>query len=170
MSLKFLFKQGRHLVTRAEDGSIVRNVDGTQQRALAPTRTEELAAAPRERKQTWRRNLARLTNNGADAHETLVRLMRGEVHMPVGRDPHTGATLRGEPVTPSAEVMRAAAVNIHEMLHGKSVAETEVRAAEEEAEKRQQLEAMSEEELMRVVEGEVVEKKPLAPALPPTTP
>lgn len=166
MSLKFLFKQGRHLVTRDESGRIVKNADGTQQRALAPTRTETLSAPKKEQKQTWRRNLSRLTNNGADAHETLVRLMRGEVIVSVGKDPLTGAVLRSEPMTPSPETMRAASKDIHEMLHGKSVTETEVRSAEEEAEKRLQLEAMSDEELERIVEGEVIERRELPP-LPP---
>lgn len=159
MSLKFLFKQGRHLVTRDESGRIVRNVDGTQQRALEPTRVER-ATGPVATKGTWRRNLARLTNNGADAHEVLVRLMRGEVITPVGKDVD-GTTIRGEPIVPTAETMRGAAKDIHEMLHGRAVAETEVRAAEEEAQVRQQLEAMSEEELRRIVDGEVVERREL---------
>jgi len=160
MSLKdLLIRQGRHLVERDENGRIARNDDGSQRRALMPLPREQREGSA---EMTWRRNLKRLTNNGGDIHERLLRIARGEMLIPAtAKDPVTGETFRGEPQQPTVETQRAALKDLHEMLHGKAVAETEVSKAEEEAEKQQQLEAMSDEELRRIVDGEVVERREL---------
>lgn len=136
-----LKRQGKHLTLRTEKGVI--KAHATVQRAEA-------------RPETWRRALSRLTNGGRDIQEVLIDLMHGNGYTPriFDRDGNEDTTRRCEPVIPTPEVRRMAAMNLHEMLHGKAVAETEVRASEREAEKKLQLESMSDEQLQAYIDGE----------------
>lgn len=93
---------------------------------------------------TWREALKKLTNDGADIHEVLYNLAMGTpqvVKLEDGRE--------SEPIVPSPEVRRAAAMDLHRIMHGKEVAETEVIKAEEEAHKMRALSAMSDHDILR---------------------
>lgn len=152
MALKHLTKQGDFLVMRTQEGRIARDDLGRPQATRSMTPGEAaLASTTKNGKETWRRKLRALTNNGADLHERLLLIATGNIMHPVGRDPHTGELVRGEPQVPTLETQRAALKDLHEMLHGKAVAETEVNASEQESEKRASLEAMSDEELQRII-------------------
>lgn len=89
-------------------------------------------------KRTWRSALRHITNDGEDAMVVLRDLMEGRpfvATLPDGR--------QSEPVIPSPEVRRAAAVDVLHLLHGKPVAQTEVLKAEREAEDVERYKAMS---------------------------
>lgn len=121
MSFRRMVQQGSYVVLRDENNKPV---------------AKQLVIS--NDKKSWREALKKLTNNGEDVHVVLYNLARGTpiIHkLPDGRE--------SEPVVPSPEVMRAAAMDLHRMMHGKEVAETEVIKAEEEAQKMQQLSAMS---------------------------
>lgn len=132
-------KQGNVVVRRDSEGQVVAA-------AVAPP----LSAHPtKEVRLTWRRALSKLTNGGVDNFLELINLRNGKpisVEMPDGR--------MSEPIIPTPEVRRAAAMNLHEMLHGKAVAETEIKKSEEESEERARLQAMSDEQLRQVIDGE----------------
>jgi hypothetical protein len=131
---KKLVQQGQIAVIRDDKGTVVAHAP------LLPAKS---------RKETWRAALRRLTNNGADLHATLYNLSQGTpltYTLPDGRT--------SEPIIPSPEVMRAAAVNLIEFLHGKAVAQSEVTKAEEDSVRLDQLSAYSDEELRKIVEGE----------------
>ena len=161
MSLKdLLTRQGKHLVVRDTDtGRIARNDDGTLKHVVDAPRGVKYDK--KAQKETFRQGLKRLTNNGMDGLERLARISRGEILIPVGIDPLTGDKLKGEPLVPSIESQRAAIMDIHQILHGKAVSETDVNEAEKQAETRASLEAMSEDDLRRIIEGEVVSSKEL---------
>jgi hypothetical protein len=94
------------------------------------------------KRETWRGVMRRLTNDGKDVMEVLYNLAMGNVlvaQLPDGRV--------SEPMVPSPEVRRAAAVDLLHMLHGKPVAQTEVVKAEQEAEDVAQYAALSDEQL-----------------------
>lgn len=136
-----LKRQGNHLTLRTDKGVI--KAHATVQRADA-------------KPETWRRALSRLTAGGKDIHEVLIDLMHGNGYTPklFDKDGKEITDRQCEPIIPTAEVRRQAAMNLHEMLHGKAVAETEVRASEREAEKKLQLESMSDEQLQAYIDGE----------------
>jgi len=157
---ELLTRQGRHLVVRnADTGRIERNDDGTQRRALTPSRVDASLAAPNpdkaQHEQTWRRALKALTNNGQKLYERAVRIAMGEVIVPSSYyiDPTTGerTEFRGEPEVASLDLQARTIKDLHEMMHGKAVIETEVTAAEKEAEKQQALEAMTDEQLRAII-------------------
>lgn len=131
--LKMLVREGNKLVARDEN----KNVVTEKGKAVAVVLPKP--DAPQE---TWRKSIARLTRNGRDMQDVLYNLAMGnayEVKLPDGRV--------SEPIIPTAEVRRACAVTLHEWLHGKAVAQTEVMAAEKEAEDVQQYRALSDAEL-----------------------
>jgi hypothetical protein len=145
--LPFIKRQGNSLVKRetVEVGGV------PKQMVRAHAVVQRAAASP----ETWRKALAKLTNNGADMHVVLVNLALGNAYRPqvIGPDGNpTGQVM--ELIVPTPEVRRASAHNVHEMLHGKAVAETELVAAEAEASKMRQLESMSDLELERYIEGD----------------
>jgi hypothetical protein len=110
---------------------------------LAKNRARTPEGAKRE---TWRGVMRRLTNDGKDVMEVLYNLAMGNVlvaQLPDGRV--------SEPIVPSPEVRRAAAVDLLHMLHGKPVAQTEVVKAEQEAEDVAQYAALSDDELERLL-------------------
>lgn len=144
MVLKIV-RQGPHLVARDTDtGRIAtrtnRQGEVEQIRATVPVRAS---------RQTWRKGLARITNNGTMLDEILLGLALGAAYEPVLPDGR-----KGEPVVPSPEVRRAAAVDLMHMLRGKPVAQTEVMKAEKEAEDLEQYRALSDADLERVIQGE----------------
>lgn len=108
------------------------------------------------RLETWRRALSKLTNGGKDMQLVLIDLMHGNAYTPrvFDKDGNEVPNIRCEPIIPTPEVRRASAMNLHEMLHGKAVAETEVRSSEREAEKKLQLESMTDAQLQAYVDGE----------------
>jgi hypothetical protein len=96
--------------------------------------------------ETWRSAMRRLTKDGAELHQVLYNLAMGSVQvveLPDGRV--------SEPIIPSPEVRRAAAVDLLHMLHGKPVAQTEVVKAEQEAEDAKQYAALSDEQLEKLL-------------------
>ena len=125
-TFKRLTQQGRTLVARDEKDNPV----------------QALALEQPVSKKTWRKALKELTNDGADIHVVLMNLAKG---VPIV---HRFGGMESEPIIPSPEVMRAAAMDLHRIMHGKEVAETEVIKAEEEAAKAQQLAAYSTQELL----------------------
>jgi hypothetical protein len=142
--LPFIKRQGNTVVLRsgAEPSKALVKAHAVVQRADA-------------RPDTWRKALGKLTNNGADIHLVLINLMHGNAYRPQVLDEKgnpTGQVM--ELVVPTPEVRRAASMNLHEMLHGKAVPETEVRIAEAEASKKVQLESMTDAELEKYIEGE----------------
>lgn len=95
---------------------------------------------------SWRNTLRKLTNDGEDLHRILFDLASGTpttYKLPDGRE--------SEPVIPSPEVRRAAAVDLLHMLHGKPVAQTEVDRAEADREIRQQYAAIDDDTLLAAV-------------------
>lgn len=160
---KKVSRQGNSVVVREE-----REVAGVPKMVVAAHAIVQRADT---RPETWRRALYRLTNGGQDMQLALIDLMHGNAYTPKVFDKH-GREKEGvscEPIIPSAEVRRAAAMNLHEMLHGKAVAETEVIASEREAEKKMQLESMSDAQLQQYIDGEfrLLNESEEAPALQP---
>lgn len=136
-----LKRQGAHLVARRADGTV---------------KAHAIAQKADQRPQTWRRALSKLTNDGNDMLECLYSLMHGNAYTPrvYDRFGKEDLTKECEVIIPTAEVRRQAAMNLHEMLRGKAVAETEVISSEREAEKAKQLESMSDEQLQSYINGE----------------
>lgn len=152
-----LKRQGKHLTLRTEKGVI---------------KAHATVQAGEARPQTWRRALSRLTSGGKDIHEVLIDLMHGNGYTPriFDKDGNEDTSRRCEPIIPTPEVRRQAAMNLHEMLHGKAVAETEVRASEREAEKKLQLESMTNEQLQAYIDGEYKMMEPGGEESPETMP
>lgn len=137
-----LGRQGKKLVARDDTGRI---------------RAHAVVQNPNDtRPQTWRRALSRLTNDGMDMLECLYSLMHGNAYTPKVYDQHgkLDPNRTCDPIIPTAEVRRAAAKDLHEMLRGKAVAETEVIASEHEAAKLKQLDSMSDAQLQAYIDGE----------------
>ena len=133
-------RQGNHVVLRDDKGKV--RAHALMSRAATP--------------ETWRRGLHKLTDGGRDMQLTLIDLMHGNVYQPRLPD----GRLSSEIIIPTPEVRRAAAMNLHEMLHGKAVAETEVLASDREAEKKVQLESMTNEQLQAYVDADYKELLP----------
>ncbi len=93
--------------------------------------------------ENWRSWLRRETNNGAEIHQILLSLARGEPRTVTRKD---GATTT---IIPTAEVSARVAIHLDEMLHGKAVTQNEQQAAEREASALQAVRALSYEELAR---------------------
>lgn len=151
--LPFIKRQGNHVVLREE-----KKVGGVSK---AVVRAHAVVQAADTRPETWRKALGKLTNGGRDMQLVLIDLMHGNAYQPQILDASGNPTGKvTDIIVPTPEVRRAAAMNLHEMLHGKAVAETEVRAAEAEASKKLQLESMSDAELEKYIEGEYVVLSP----------
>ena len=164
--LPFLKRQGNNVVLREE----AKPDPGAPRWARVVVRAHAIVQKADSRPETWRRALSKLTNGGKDMQVALINIMHGNAYRPQIVD------LEGNPtgqvtdlIIPTAEVRRAAAMNLHEMLHGKAVVETEVRVAEAEASTRLQLESMSDAELERFIEGEYQELAEGAPLANPQT-
>ena len=132
-----LTRQGTALVLRDETGAPVRQAT-----------IKSVTGQPTE--ETWRSALRKLTRDGVDLMEILFDLAKGQ---PIVRRLQLpdGTWVQSEPIIPSPEVMRASAMDLKRMLHGKEVAETEVIKAEESAQKMKQLAAYSDDELLRML-------------------
>ena len=102
-------------------------------------------------KKNWR-HFARLsTNNGLDLFEVMVKIARGEPLQSEMTLP-TGEVVQTAPQVPPPAVQLAAAKEVFEFIHGKAVAATEVIRAEEETQQLERLRAMSDMELMLMLE------------------
>lgn len=145
---KKVSRQGNSVVVREEV-----LIDGVPKSVVKAHTVVQRATA---RPETWRKALAKLTNHGEAMQEVLIDLMHGNAYTPrvYDKDGKEKLGVSCEPIIPSPEVRRAAAMNLHEMLHGKAVAETEVVASEREAEKKIQLESMSDAQLQSYIDGE----------------
>lgn len=132
-----LSRQGDRVVARDENGKVVGSSIVTRDAT----------------KRTWRRLLKEMTHDGADVMTVLHNLAMGHAYTAV----HDGKET--EPIVPSPEVRRAAAMDLLTFLHGKPVAQTEVAKADEVAEEMVQYSAMSETELRRIVALSDAEKK-----------
>lgn len=113
--------------------------------------------AKKNEREDWRAMLRRLTNNGQDQFERMVSISRGE--------PFTAKLEDGresEPLVPSIMAQFTAGQFILEQLHGKAVAQTEMRKAEAETKLVEQFRSMSNKELDAIVFGEetVIETEP----------
>jgi hypothetical protein len=142
-------RQGNSVVLREQKTG----ADGVPKSVV---RAHALVQRADTRPETWRRALSKLTEGGKDMQLVLIDLMHGNAYTPrvFDKDGKERLGVSCEPIIPSAEVRRAAAMNLHEMLHGKAVAETEVVASEREAEKKLQLESMSDAQLQQYIDGE----------------
>ena len=139
---KKLAIQGGVLVARDEKGSIV-----------ATQTIETRGMSPARKKETWRTAMRRMTNDGLDQMRVLHDLSHGvayKVTLPDGRE--------SEPIIPTPEVRRAAAIDLLHMMHGKPVAQTEVVRAEQEAEDAVQYAALSDEQLEAAMEQALIER------------
>lgn len=136
-----VFRQGEVVVVRDDENRIVRHPDGKQAKAVVVSRSVN--------KETWRKALNRMTDNGRILDERLLNLALGHAYtasLPDGRV--------SDPIIPTPEVSRAATVDLLHMMRGKPVAQTEVMKAEKEAEDMEQYQAMSDEQLKAIIEGE----------------
>lgn len=137
--MKWMLKrQGSKLVNRdAETHEIKKTSDG---------RPMSFEVAPKAKKETWRRALSKLTDNGKLLDDVLLNLAAGNAYtakLPDGRE--------SAPIVPSPEVRRAAAIDILHMIRGKPVSQTEVMAAEKEAEELEKYSAISDADLLAAV-------------------
>jgi hypothetical protein len=89
----------------------------------------------------WRGWLRKNTKNGAEIHEILLEIARGQ--------PKTVTLLDGKQATivPTAEVRARVAIHLDEMLHGKAVTQNEQQRAEREASALQAVQALSDQAL-----------------------
>lgn len=140
MVLKIV-NQGQHLTVRDESGKLVRGEEGKVLAAKKPPHNAN--------KETWRKSVSRLTDDGRVLHRVLMDLALGNAYEPTLPDGR-----KAEPVVPSPEVRRASAVDLLHMLHGKPVAQTEVMRSEQEAQDMMQYSAMTDEQLRAIIEGE----------------
>ncbi len=142
-----LKRQGNKLVLRGKDGLPLKDEDGKPRAVVVPK-----DASPA----TWRAKLRRLTKDGDLLDEILLSLAGGaayQAQLPDGRV--------SDPIVPSPEVRRAAAVDLLHMLRGKPVPQTEVTKSEEESEKMKRMSAYSDEALIEAARPflEVVARK-----------
>lgn len=129
---------GAYIVLRDETGRIV-------EKAAAPK-----SNAPVHVNKSWRSLLSKLTNNGLEQFSILRELSLGtpfSVTLPDGTV--------SEPTLPSAETRRAASRDLLEFLHGRPVTQTEVAHAEAESRLLEQVQALSDEELMARVRAQL---------------
>ena len=89
----------------------------------------------------WREWMRRNTKNGAEVHEILLEIARG--------NPKTVTLLDGKQtvIVPTAEVRARVAIHLDEMLHGKAVTQNEQQRAEREASALQAVQALSDSAL-----------------------
>lgn len=128
-SAKRVNLEGSFVVVRGKDGRIVaKTVPGANA------------------KESWRAIARRMTNNGMDQLEKLISISKGEPHIVQLADGR-----ESEPQVPTIEVQRQAAKDVFEFLHGKAVAQTEVAAAEREAQLMEQVRALDDTQLNKLV-------------------
>lgn len=127
-------QQGAYVLVRDETGKLITRVLGNISDKATP-----------------RALLRKLTNNGADLYVRLHDIAMGKPHIVQLADGSTS-----EPIVPTIETQRAATKDLIEFLHGKAVAQTEVREAEEQAQQMEQIQALSDEELMERVRASLV--------------
>lgn len=135
-----ILKQGNTLVVRDEKDNLVRDMEGAVRRAVVRRGAG---------KETLRKAIARLTNDGHDLIMRLNALSQGipqVATLPDGR--------MSEPVIPTPEVQLQATKDLIDRAYGKAVAQTEVLKAVREAEEVEQYQAMSDAELERIIEGD----------------
>lgn len=140
--VKTIHEQGPFILARDVDDKLVARV----------MKSDKVSS-----KNSWRAALRALTNNGNDLYATLINISRGVPHVPILPD---GS--EGEPITPSIESMRQAAKDLIEFLNGKAVPQTEVVKAEEQGAELDKMRAMSDMELLKIVEGEMVRVRTLS--------
>lgn len=138
--------EGRRLVER--DASTEKVL-----KTVALPEPQVLATQPiKVQRETWRSAIRRMTGGGQEMYVNLLNLARGipiVQKLPDGRE--------SEPIAVSPEVMLQANKALIEFVDGKAVAQTEVRAAEQETVDVERYRAMSDEELKKLVAGEAIE-------------
>lgn len=132
-----LARQGDRVVARDSNGKVVGSSIVTRDAS----------------KKTWRRMLKEMTNDGRDVMLVLCQLAKGDAYTVKHGEQES------EPIIPSPEVRRAAAVDLLHFLHGKPVAQTEVAKADEVAEEMVQYRAMDEDALRRIISLADAEEK-----------
>lgn len=126
-----LTREGRYAVLRDSKGNIVTKV-----------------LSKKNEREDWRAILRRLTNNGQDQFENMVDISNGkplQVKLEDGRE--------SEPIIPGVMARIAANQFLLEMMHGKAVAQTEMRKAEAETKLVEQFRSLSNKELDAIVFG-----------------
>lgn len=98
---------------------------------------------PGGRPKNWRTWLRDRTQNGAEIHDILLSLARGEARMVKLLDG------REQVIVPTSEVQARVAIHLDEMLHGKAVTQNEQQRAEREASALAAVQALSDDELAR---------------------
>lgn len=131
-----LAQSGAYVLIRDEDGKLITRVIGNVNDKTTP-----------------RQLLRKLTNNGADLYVRLHDIAMGKPHVVQMAD---GS--RSEPMIPTLEAQRMASKDLIEFLHGKAVAQTEVKAAEEQAQQMEMIQALSDDELQERVRAALLER------------
>lgn len=130
------FETAAHLTVRDEDGKVISRV---------------LRKKDESSRTSWRNALRQMTNNGQDLYLILYNIAKGTPYIPRLED---GREM--EAIIPSIEAQRQAAKDLIEFLDGKAVQQTEVVKAEEQTKELDRLRAMSDEDLLKIIEGEIV--------------
>ncbi len=145
-----LKREGRYAVLRDSKGNLVTKV-----------------IAKKDDRENWRAVLRRLTNNGQDQFERLVAISMGEPFVAKLDDGR-----QSEPIIPTIMNQQLAAQFLIEQMHGKAVAQTEMRKAEAETKLVEQFRSMSDAELNALIfnSGEVVETERLPEGEPNVEP
>jgi hypothetical protein len=137
MSDSKIQKEGRFMTLRDSAGNLItRVVDKGDER------------------ENWRNIMRRLTNNGQNQMEKLADISMGHAFtatMPDGRE--------SEPMIPTLQLQAVTSQVILEMLHGKAVAQTEMRKAEEETKLVEQYRSLSDNELRAKVIDALAQRK-----------
>jgi hypothetical protein len=141
-------REGQRTVVRNAEGRIVKDDIGKPKAAVVPRKGAS--------KETWRRYWERLTNGGKDLLEAQYNIAMGTPVVPTLPDGR-----KGEPMVPSFEVQRATIKDMLDFGLGKAVEQTSVAAAEENEQERMRLQAMSDADLNRIIDGEVLDVKQL---------
>ena len=144
MSESKLVKEGKYAVLRDSAGNIVTRV-----------------VSKDNEREDWRSILRRMTNNGQNQFQRIVEIADG---VPFEAKLSDGRT--SEPIIPPITAQLQAGQFLLEMMHGKAVAQTEMRKAEAETKLVEQFRALSDSELKAKVIDALAKKNAL-PQGPP---
>jgi hypothetical protein len=124
-----LHQQGQLTVARDSEGRVIEKAVGSIQK-----------------RSTWRSLLRKMTDNGAELYGIMLEIARGKpftARLEDGRE--------SEPIVPTPAVRLAAAKELVEFLHGKAVPQHLALQAEEEAQRVEQMQAMTDDQLWAIV-------------------
>jgi hypothetical protein len=132
----------KSLITRQGGNTVLR--DPETNRVVSHTARPVLVKLSK----TWRHGIVELTKNGLPILERLYETAMGKSVVRVNAD---GGQ---EEVFPSHDAMNKAAIDLLNRIHGVPVRQDEVHKVEADEKRRAALEAMSEEQLEKIIDGE----------------